>query len=111
MSCESSCRQSGTESSAPFLALINSMDAFDPIAPAWTETAIHAHGFCCPTCRSSPMAAQRAWINRRSPVFMEDYRRKWQEFYQCECGCVWWAWSDERPPSSLASPEPQDEPW
>jgi hypothetical protein len=30
---------------------------------------------------------------------MENHRRKWQEFYQCHCGCVWWAWSSDRPPS------------
>jgi hypothetical protein len=48
------------------------------------------------------MEAEKVWINRRSPVFTEDHRRKWQEFYQCGCGSVWWAWSSDRPPSDLA---------
>lgn len=56
------------------------------------------------------MEAERVWVNRRSPVLTENYHRKWQEFYQCQCGCVWWAWSDERPPSDLvvqdSTPEP-----
>ena len=28
-------------------------------------------------------------------------RRKWQEFYQCECDTAWWGWSDDRPPSGI----------
>ncbi|MBK4731541.1 hypothetical protein JJD41_16955 [Oxynema sp. CENA135] len=75
------------------------MDAFEPIAPEWTAKAIHAHQFCCPTCQASSMEAKRVWINRRSPVYGEDRSRKWQEFYECECSTVWWAWSSDRPPS------------
>ncbi|HIK56593.1 MAG TPA: hypothetical protein IGS37_15705 [Synechococcales cyanobacterium M55_K2018_004] len=85
------------------------MDAFAPVPPAWTETATHAWEFVCPTCRAHSTDAQQVWINRRSPVFSEDHRRKWQEFYQCQCGTVWWAWSTERPPSDLSKrehPEP-----
>ncbi|PSO52454.1 MAG: hypothetical protein BRC40_11020 [Cyanobacteria bacterium QH_8_48_120] len=77
------------------------MDAFQSTPPEWTETAIHALEFCCPSCRASSQKAQRVWINRRAPVMGEYYRRKWQEFYQCECGTVWWAWSSDRPPSEL----------
>lgn len=79
------------------------MDAFAPLPPDWTEPAVHALRFCCPTCGEGPEAAQRVWLNRRSPVLTENYRRKWQEFYQCQCGCAWWAWSDERPPSEFGS--------
>lgn len=81
------------------------MDAFAPISPEWTNTAIHGYGFCCPKCRSSSWEAEKVWLNRRSPVMTEDYRRKWQEFYQCRCGCVWWAWSNERPPSEFSTGE------
>jgi hypothetical protein len=77
------------------------MDAFDPTPPAWTKSAIHSHTFACPTCRKTSLEANHVWINRRSPVFTEDYRKKWQEFYQCQCGQVWWGWSNERPPSEL----------
>jgi hypothetical protein len=79
------------------------MEAFDPTPPEWTLSAVHAKEFCCPTCHTSSKVAQRVWINRRSPVYTEDHRRKWQEFYQCECGQPWWAWSSDRPPSELAS--------
>jgi hypothetical protein len=82
------------------------MDAFAPIPPDWTNKAIHAHQFSCPSCQASCMEAQRVWINRRSPVYTEDYRKKWQEFYECHCGTVWWAWSNERPPSEFATHEP-----
>ncbi|HEY9675128.1 MAG TPA: hypothetical protein V6D11_27050 [Waterburya sp.] len=78
------------------------MDAFSPLPPQWTKSATHAVDFCCPKCRSSAREAERVWINRRSPVMTEDYRRKWQEFYQCQCGNAWWAWSSDRPPSDLA---------
>jgi len=78
------------------------MDAFTPFPPQWTTSAIHAFEFCCPNCRASSLEAEQVWINRRSPVTTEDYRRKWQEFYQCHCGTVWWAWSSDRPPSELA---------
>ncbi|MGI0489696.1 hypothetical protein ACN4EK_30120 [Pantanalinema rosaneae CENA516] len=81
------------------------MEAFAPTPPDWTEPAIHAQEFCCPSCRSSSQAAQRVWVNRRSPVFTEDHRKKWQEFYLCECGKAWWAWSNQRPPSELAQQE------
>lgn len=93
------------------------MDAFVPEAPDWTDSAVHALEFCCPTCGASVLEAERVWINRRSPVLTETYRRKWQEFYGCHCGCVWWAWSDERPPSDLvatelpAPPESRGEDW
>ncbi|MBW4575750.1 MAG: hypothetical protein KME08_10745 [Aphanothece sp. CMT-3BRIN-NPC111] len=78
------------------------MEAFDLVPPQWTSKAIHAHQFCCPTCQSSCMEATKVWLNRRSPVMTEDYSRKWQEFYQCQCGNVWWAWSNDRPPSELS---------
>ncbi|MEQ9233871.1 hypothetical protein [Coleofasciculus sp. E2-BRE-01] len=79
------------------------MDAFTPFPPQWTKSATHALEFCCPTCHASSMEAQRVWINRQSPVLTEDYRKKWQEFYQCQCGKVWWAWSSDRPPSELTN--------
>ncbi|MEB3828248.1 hypothetical protein [Phormidium sp. CCY1219] len=83
------------------------MEAFEPIVPKWTTSAVHAHEFCCPSCKATPMEAARVWINRRSPVYTEDRRRKWQEFYECgECGCVWWAWSSDRPPSEFSNREP-----
>ncbi|NEO26108.1 MAG: hypothetical protein F6K03_04230 [Kamptonema sp. SIO4C4] len=78
------------------------MEAFDPTPPNWTESATHALQFFCPRCGASTFEAQRVWINRRAPVISEDYHRKWQEFYQCDCGQVWWAWSSDRPPSELA---------
>lgn len=85
------------------------MEAFSPTPPDWTESAIHASDFCCPACRSDPMTAQRAWINRRAPVYTPDHRRKWQEFYQCECGKAWWAWSSDRPPSNFDTSEGADD--
>jgi len=84
------------------------MDAFAPIPPKWTQQATHANEFCCPRCRSGSREAERVWINRRSPVFTENNRRKWQEFYQCHCGCAWWAWSNDRPPSNLIPQEDCD---
>lgn len=81
------------------------MDAFASTPPDWTAKAIHAHLFGCPSCHADVLNAQRVWINRRSPVFTEDYQRKWQEFYQCRCGCAWWAWSSDRPPSELKKPD------
>ncbi|HAA29697.1 MAG TPA: hypothetical protein DCE56_20875 [Cyanobacteria bacterium UBA8553] len=81
------------------------MDAFSLVPPEWTTSATHALEFCCPSCRASPKDAQLVWINRRSPVMTPEYRKKWQEFYQCECGSVWWAWSSDRPPSDLAKRE------
>ena len=81
------------------------MDAFSITPPDWTGTATHALQFCCPRCRTPATQAVRVWINRRAPVLGENYRRKWQEFYQCECDQVWWAWSSDRPPSELTSKE------
>ena len=81
------------------------MDAFNPTPPQWTKTATHALEFRCPHCHTSVMEAQRVWINRRAPVMDENYQRKWQEFYQCQCGKVWWAWSSDRPPSDLVKEE------
>ncbi|MDX2215328.1 MAG: hypothetical protein SFY66_18845 [Oculatellaceae cyanobacterium bins.114] len=81
------------------------MNAFDPTPPAWTQSAVHAWEFCCPNCRSLCTEAKRVWINRRSPVFTEDHRRKWQEFYECQCDIVWWAWSSDRPPTNLVKPD------
>jgi hypothetical protein len=78
------------------------MDAFTPNPPEWTQQATHAYEFCCPSCHSSSREAQFVWINRRSPVFTQDHRRKWQEFYQCNCSRVWWAWSTDRPPNEFA---------
>ncbi len=79
------------------------MDAFAPIPPEWTNKATHAHDFCCPNCHSSSLEAAKVWLNRRSPVMTEDHSRKWQEFYYCHCGCVWWAWSSDRPPTDISN--------
>jgi predicted RNA-binding Zn-ribbon protein involved in translation (DUF1610 family) len=82
---------------------VEDMEAFEPIPPEWITKAVHAHEFYCPSCHATSMQAQRVWINRRSPVYTENHRRKWQEFYECgNCGCVWWAWSSDRPPSEFA---------
>jgi hypothetical protein len=81
------------------------MEAFALIPPEWTNQAVHAHQFCCPNCHSSSLEATQVWINRRSPVTTDQYRRKWQEFYHCHCGYVWWAWSNDRPPTNLKKPE------
>ncbi|CAN1212049.1 hypothetical protein TUMEXPCC7403_17720 [Tumidithrix helvetica PCC 7403] len=78
------------------------MDAFEPISPDWTQKATHAQNFCCPRCGRLPSQAKSVWINRRSPVYTENHRRKWQEFYACECDAVWWAWSSDRPPSEFS---------
>jgi len=80
------------------------MDPFSPTPPDWTDSAIHARGFFCPSCQALPSVAQGVWINRRAPVSGEEGRRKWQEFYQCECGQSWWAWSSDRPPSQFNQP-------
>ncbi len=84
------------------------MDAFSPVPPEWTTSATHALLFCCPNCHASSREAELVWINRRSPVMTEEYQRIWQEFYQCQCGKVWWAWSNERPPSGLVKQEPEN---
>lgn len=75
------------------------MEAFDPTPPEWTEQAVHATSFCCPSCAETTAKASAVWINRRAPVYTYNQKRKWQEFYHCECGTVWWAWSSDRPPS------------
>jgi hypothetical protein len=74
------------------------MDAFSPTPPEWTNNATHALEFCCPNCRENASQAQKVWINRNAPVTGYDRRRKWQEFYQCQCETSWWAWSSDRPP-------------
>ncbi|MEO6863378.1 MAG: hypothetical protein ABI180_17865 [Microcoleus sp.] len=86
------------------------MEAFAPHPPEWTAAAVHATEFCCPKCAASCTDAHEVWINRRSPVYTESNRRKWQEFYRCSCSAVWWAWSSDRPPSELVrSDESLDE--
>ncbi len=81
------------------------MEAFDPTPPSWTSTASHSINFFCPRCGANAHKAIKVWINRRSPVISADYRRKWQEFYLCECDFVWWAWNSDRPESDLAKRE------
>lgn len=85
------------------------MEAFQPTPPNWTINAVHAEQFCCPQCSASSREAQQVWINRRSPVYGENHRRKWQEFYRCSCGCGWWGWSSDRPPSPYQ--QEQDDPF
>jgi hypothetical protein len=85
------------------------MEAFSPTPPNWTQLATHAQEFCCPSCRDSSTAATAAWINRRSPVMLENRRRKWQEFYQCQCGTAWWGWSDDRAPNEFADRTPRND--
>ena len=77
------------------------MDAFALVPPEWTKSAAHAFDFCCPNCKTSPTEAKSVWLNRRAPVSTGDRRRKYQEFYLCECDTSWWGWSDDRPPSEL----------
>jgi hypothetical protein len=77
------------------------MNPFDPTPPQWTHTATHASRFCCPSCAEGTLNAEQVWINRRSPVYTETQQRKWQEFYHCGCGQAWWAWSSDRPPTTL----------
>ncbi|KPQ32089.1 MAG: Protein of unknown function DUF82 [Phormidium sp. OSCR] len=84
-------------------SLFSPMDAFAPIAPDWTKPAVHAFDFRCPQCGASSRQAEKVWLNRRAPVYTPDYSRKWQEFYHCSCGCVWWAWSSDRPPEPEAA--------
>lgn len=73
------------------------MDAFSIEPPEWTARAVHAVSFCCPSCKAQATEAENVWLNRRSPVTGYDLRRKWQEFYLCECKTAWWAWSSDRP--------------
>ncbi|MDX1978500.1 MAG: hypothetical protein SFT94_12580 [Pseudanabaenaceae cyanobacterium bins.68] len=75
--------------------------AFSPLPPAWTRAAIHAHLLACPQCQRAAAEAVGVWLNRSAPVYDLNHRRQWQEFYQCSCGCAWWAWSSDRPPSQL----------
>ncbi|NET49048.1 MAG: hypothetical protein F6K09_10045 [Merismopedia sp. SIO2A8] len=84
------------------------MDAFALEPPEWTQTALHACEFRCPACKKGVNAAQAVWLNRRSPVYTPDQKRKWQEFYHCSCGQVWWAWSSDRPPSKLTPRATED---
>lgn len=77
------------------------MNPFSLKPPDWTTAATHAIQFCCPNCQATSSEANQVWINRRAPVMTEDYRRIWQEFYDCRCGQAWWAWSSDRPPSPL----------
>jgi hypothetical protein len=77
------------------------MDAFEPTPAVWTKTAIHALNFSCPRCKASAKEAVKVWINRRAPVYTEEARRKWQEFYLCQCEQAWWSWSSDRPPTEL----------
>ena len=81
------------------------MDAFSPTPPEWTQSATHAFEFACPACGASSREAQQVWLNRRSPVYGSDQRKKWQEFYLCNCQQAWWAWSSDRPRDpSLGTP-------
>jgi hypothetical protein len=82
------------------------MEAFSPTPPTWTELATHAQEFCCPSCQAGSTAATAAWINRRSPILLENRKRKWQEFYHCECGTAWWGWSNDRIPNEFADRVP-----
>lgn len=83
------------------------MDAFAPLPPQWTNEATHALEFHCPKCGSTSREAEKVWINRRSPVFTQMYGRKWQEFYYCNCSHVWWAWSNDRPPTQNSERIPE----
>jgi len=86
------------------------MEAFSPVPPQWTQHATHSLEFGCPRCKQGAAVARNVWINRRAPVVGDNYRRKWQEFYECECGQVWWAWSSDRPPSEYTRREGSDRP-
>lgn len=81
------------------------MEAFNPNPPNWAGQATHSQNFCCPNCKKLAKDAKSVWLNRRSPVYCENHRPKWQEFYDCECGTPWWAWSSDRPPSEFATRE------
>jgi len=73
------------------------IEAFADIPPTWTQSAVHALHFHCPSCHASSREATQVWLNRRSPVYDQYSQKKWQEFYQCHCNQAWWAWSDDRP--------------
>ncbi|NJN49007.1 MAG: hypothetical protein HC805_03450 [Alkalinema sp. RL_2_19] len=83
------------------------MNPFDRTPPEWTKDAVHALVFACPTCKQSVVEAEQVWLNRSSPVYGHDRRRKWQEFYHCQCGASWWAWSSDRPPNEYADRQQQ----
>lgn len=80
------------------------MDAFALVPPEWTKSAVHAVNFYCPSCKTDPTKATDVWLNRRAPVSVGS-RRKWQEFYHCECNTAWWGWSDDRSSSKLSDQE------
>jgi hypothetical protein len=86
------------------------MDAFALTPPEWTNQATHALKLHCPTCFKTSIEAEKVWLNRRSPVYTHDRRKKWQEFYHCSCGKAWWAWSSDRPPNEYADRAPVNEP-
>lgn len=86
------------------------MDAFTPTPPDWTKKAVHAVRFCCPTCKKNTESATDVWLNRRAPVMGYDQRRKWQEFYLCQCGTAWWSWSSDRPASTLTTTKNPESP-
>ncbi|MEL6383253.1 MAG: hypothetical protein AAFQ89_12540 [Cyanobacteria bacterium J06626_18] len=86
------------------------MNPFSSVPPNWVKPAVHAHEFCCPNCGATTAKAKAVWINRRSPVYTEHHRRKWQEFYQCgECETAWWGWSSDRPPTEWSGKFPEEE--
>lgn len=71
---------------------------FSAKPPDWVEAATHSTHFKCPRCGNGTDQSKAVWINRRSPVYIEGmYRRKWQEFYHCDCEASWWGWSSDRP--------------
>ncbi|MFM7218822.1 MAG: hypothetical protein ACKO21_01145 [Nodosilinea sp.] len=80
------------------------MDPFSAVSPEWVDQATHTTSFACPHCGEGSRQAKAVWINRRSPVYSEGQRRRWQEFYHCgNCGIAWWAWSSDRPPTVLSN--------
>ncbi len=83
------------------------MDAFSQIPPEWVDSATHALKFCCPRCGEPASVATDVWINRRAPVYTHNHKRKWQEFYKCECTASWWAWSSDRPPNPWQNDLPE----
>jgi hypothetical protein len=86
------------------------MTAFSPQPPEWTDRAVHSMTLHCPSCRTPAIEAESVWLNRRSPVYGPDQRKKWQEFYHCGCGCDWWAWSSDRPLNEYSDREPLNPP-
>ena len=85
-------------------------NAFSPFPPNWTQNAVHAQPFGCPSCGAGSREAQQVWLNRRAPVFTDNRKRKYQEFYQCECGSAWWGWSSDRPPLDLGNDDEDSAP-